>query len=236
VSFIGKLRSKIGPQVERKFVPEAYEETYERFREFTMIRREVYADNLELAKRIVKVPGCIVECGVWRGGMIAGMAALLGGHRHYYLFDSFEGLPPAKEIDGKDALNWQWDVSSPNYYDNCKAPEHFAEEAMKLAGAPSFELVKGWFEKTLPGKNFGEPIALLRLDADWYDSTMVCLEHLFEKVAPGGLIMLDDYYTWDGCSRALHDFLSRRSAIERIRNLGEIAFLVKAAKDNPSAS
>ena len=76
MSLIGKLRSKIGPKAERNFAPGSYEETYERFREFTMIRREVYVNNLELAKRVVKLPGCVVECGVWRGGMIAGMASL----------------------------------------------------------------------------------------------------------------------------------------------------------------
>ena len=85
----------------------------------------------------------------------------------------------------------------------------------------------GWFHETLTTFTLPEPIALLRLDADWYDSTMVCLENLFDRVAPGGLVVLDDYFAWDGCSRALHDFLSRRSAAEKIRSLGETCYLVK---------
>jgi hypothetical protein len=48
-----------------------------------------------------------------------------------------------------------------------------------------------------------------------------------------GIIVLDDYYTWDGCSRALHDFLSRRSSTERIRNLGDVCFLRKEANAKP---
>ena len=192
-----------------------------------MIPSELYVENLILAERVARISGCIVECGVWRGGMSAGLAAVLGPRRAYYLFDSFEGLPPAKEIDGASALAWQSNKESSGYHDNCTASEDFARRAMLLAGAPCFHLVKGWFSETLPKAGLPEPIALLRLDGDWYDSTMECLESLFDQLAPGGLIMFDDYYTWDGCSRALHDFLSRRSAVERIRNAKDICFLEK---------
>ena len=105
---------------------------------------------------------------------------------------------------------------------------------MELANARSFHLVKGWFSDTLPAFNPPDSIALLRLDGDWYDSTMTCLDSLFDKVAPSGLILLDDYYAWDGCSRALHDFLSRRSAPERIRSLGNICYLRKTAPETQS--
>jgi hypothetical protein len=98
---------------------------------------------------------------------------------------------------------------------------------MQRASTSSFHLVKGWFEQTLPLFQPSTQIALLRLDADWYDSTMICLEHLFDHLAPGALLLLDDYYTWDGCSRALHDFLSRRSATERIRNFNDVCYLNK---------
>lgn len=201
---------------------------YDRFASFTMIPQPIYLDNLRLAQRVATLPGSVVECGVWRGGMSAGLATVLGPERAYLLFDSFEGLPPAKEIDGEAAVRWQRDTTSPTYYDNCTAPAEFAERAMQSAGIAAPHLIKGWFETTLPGFVPPGPIALLRLDADWYESTMVCLESLFDRVAPGGLIVLDDYYTWDGCSRAVHDFLSRRCAPERIRNLNDTCYLVKA--------
>ena len=71
-------------------------------------------------------------------------------------------------------------------------------------------------------------IAVLRLDGDWYGSTMTCLEHLFDKVLPGGIVLMDDYYAWEGCSKAVHDFLSARSATEQIRSASEqLAFLTK---------
>jgi O-methyltransferase len=200
---------------------------YELVKEFTMIEPRVFAENLALAERVRDVPGCVVECGVWRGGMSAGMGKVLGPGRDYFLFDSFEGLPPAREIDGQAALEWQKAKDAPTYYENCTAGTEYAEKAMRLAGIKSFHLKKGWFEKTLPGFKPPTPIALLRLDGDWYDSTMACLSHLFDFVTPGGLIILDDYYTWDGCSRALHDFLSRRSAPERIQSFGAVCFLEK---------
>lgn len=201
---------------------------YRRFREFTMISAEGYIECLRLARGVRQITGCVVECGVWRGGMIGGLVAQLGRERHYYLFDSFEGLPPARQIDGAAAMEWQQGVNSATFYDNCSAREEFAERAMELAGATRFSVVKGWFEETVPGFPLPEPIAFLHLDADWYDSTMVCLESLFDRVAPGGLIVLDDYFAWAGCSRALHDFLSRRSAEEKIRSLGGTCYLVKS--------
>jgi O-methyltransferase len=202
---------------------------YRKFRPFTMVPPESYIDNMRLAERVrkAKLQGCVLECGVWRGGMIAGLATLLGSERDYFLFDSFEGLPSAKQVDGESALRWQASTDAPGYFDNCCAPPEFASKAMKIAGARSFSLVKGWFNETVPNFKPPSPIALLRLDGDWYESTIVCLVHLFDEVAPGGIVILDDYYTWDGCSRALHDFLSKRSAVERVRSLGNVCFLEK---------
>ena len=204
-----------------------HESTYKQFHDFTMVPPQSYKHNLALAEQVRGVQGCIVECGVWRGGMIAGIASILGNGRSYFLFDSFEGLPPAKDIDGAAALEWQKDIKSLTYYDNCAAPLEMAEQAMKIAKADSFQLIQGWFENTLPDFEFSEEIALLRLDADWYESTTICLENLFNKVCTNGLILLDDYYIWDGCSRALHDFLSHYSKTERIRNYGDICYIKK---------
>src|SRR5262245_48397715 len=73
---------------------------YRKYRDFTMCPRSAYVANLTLAYRYAHVQGSVVECGTWRGGMIAGIAELLGGGRTYHLFDSFEGLPRSRAIDG----------------------------------------------------------------------------------------------------------------------------------------
>jgi len=181
-----------------------------------MIPRFIYCANLDLCNDFSMISGSVVECGTWRGGMIGGIACLLGPHRKYILFDSFEGLPDAKEIDGKSAILWQSDKSSAGYHDNCTASEESAKEAMKLAGASNVSIIKGWFNETLWKTSPQEEIAILRMDADWYDSTIEILNALFPKVKKGGLIIIDDYYTWDGCSKAVHDYLSTNKREERI--------------------
>jgi O-methyltransferase len=189
---------------------------YDKYRAHTMIPADTYVANLMAALRMRAVAGGVVECGVWRGGMIAGLAEVLGPERQYHLFDSFEGLPDAQDVDGPAARAYQQDRTSPVYFDNCRAEMHFAEEAMQMAGARNVTLHKGWFAETLPNFTPAEPIALLRLDGDWFESTLTCLTHLYDHMAPGGLILIDDYYTWDGCCRAVHEFLVRRSLPIRI--------------------
>lgn len=201
---------------------------YKRYSDLTMVRCPTYIDNLELARKAIPISGCVVECGVWRGGMSGGMVEILGTSRNYFLVDSFEGLPAPKELDGQAAVDYQKNVTSPGYYNNCTAEEAFAKEAMARASCTSYHLIRGWFENTVPSLTFGEPIALLRLDGDWYESTMTCLTHLYDKVAKGGVIIIDDYFAWDGCSRAVHDFLSQRSALERLRMHGNVCYMIKA--------
>jgi O-methyltransferase len=214
-----------------RFVSHArFAATYRSFRAFTMIPRRMFIDNLRVVSMASHVSGCVVECGVWRGGMSAGIACVLGPHRTYYLFDSFEGLPPAQPIDGASAIAWQHATDKPGYFDNCSAGEEHARRAMTAAQAQAVHIVKGWFSDTVPAFTSDEPIAILRLDGDWYESTMICLTNLFDKVALGGVIILDDYYSWDGCSKATHDFLSQRSAVERIRALGSVCYLIKSAE------
>src|SRR5688572_8565156 len=105
-----------------------FNRVFARFKSFTMIPRPTYNTNLRLANRVRQLPGCVVECGVWRGGMSAGIATVLGPGRDYFLFDSFEGLPAVKEIDGQAARDWQQNTTSPGYYDNCSASPEFARE------------------------------------------------------------------------------------------------------------
>lgn len=189
-----------------------------------MIPRRAYLANLLAAHAMRDVPGCVVECGVWRGGMIAGIAEVLGPSRSYHLFDSFEGLPPAQELDGASAAAYQAEKDSPRYLDNCRAEEGFARRAMEMSGAKGFVLHKGWFADTLPPFKPDTKIALLRLDGDWYESTMTALTALWDHLDPRALILVDDYYTWEGCSRAVHDFLSRKKSTAYVDRLyGQVA-------------
>ncbi len=206
-----------------------YENIFEKYKDFTMVPKLSYIENLKMCAKNNFLKGCVVECGTWKGGMIAGIAEVLDKkNRKYYLFDSFEGLPTAKVVDGIKAIQWQKDINSKNYHNNCWASVDDAMNVMKLAGIDSPEIIKGWFEHTLPTVNFQEPIAFLRLDGDWYESILTSLKYLFPKVIKGGFIFIDDYYVWDGTSRAVHKYLSEIQSQSKIRYLFDgIAYIVK---------
>lgn len=211
-----------------------FHKTYQMLSGYTMIPRRLYVSNLKLARSAAAVPGAIVECGTWKGGMIAGIARVLGKDRDYFLFDSFAGLPEVEPIDGPAAKAWQTDTSAPIYYDNCTASVDDAVKAMSIAHAPHATVVKGWFEESLPKAKFPHGIALLRMDGDWYKSTYQILESLFPAVNENGLIVIDDYHTWDGCSKAVHDYLSQHGRPERISTYRDICYIRKRASGERS--
>ncbi|MDB5104281.1 MAG: Macrocin-O-methyltransferase protein [Fibrobacteres bacterium] len=191
-------RSRLPEPLERTMV------TFERFRNaFTLAR---IAD-------IRKLPGAIVECGVWKGGCSASMMLAVqetGSRRELWAFDSFQGLPRPTEKDGTRAIqkSEEWGGGG------CEATEEdFRETLFKIAGLKdeNIHIRKGWFQDTVPpAKHEVGPISILRLDGDWYDSVLVCLEHLYDQVVPGGYILIDDYGCWEGARKATDEFRAKR--------------------------
>jgi hypothetical protein len=175
------------------------------------------------------VLGEVVECGVWRGG--SALAMLLAQRQAFgevvrlvHLLDSFEGLPPATGRDGPLALSWQRDTESPAYFDNCRAAKEEVVDALGQFGFGDgdYRIHPGWFSDTVPvlaGELRTTGVALLRLDGDWYESTRTCLEHLFPLVSPAGTVIFDDYYAWDGCALAVHEYLGEHGIAARIRSI-----------------
>lgn len=204
-----------------------YYAIHDKFRDFTMIPRSIYITNLIMASNAATTSGVIIECGTWKGGMIAGIAQLIGSSKKYYLFDSFEGLPAVEPIDGLAAKKWQSATDSSDYFDNCLASEDDATVAMSMANVKNSFIVKGWFENTLPQAKFPEGISILRMDADWYSSTYQILHSLFPKVNDNGIIIIDDYYAWEGCSKAVHKYLSDHERSERICSYKGVSFIQK---------
>lgn len=212
--------------IQLKYRP--YYQIQELFKDFSMTPKNRYVKNLTLVNHFRNVKGCVVECGTWRGGMIAGIAKVLGQKRHYYLFDSFEGLPDPTERDGKQAHDWEQFSEDSDFRDNLRVEMGYSERAMALSDAKLVKITKGWFSETLPLFDPNEKIAVLRLDGDFYDSTMQCLENLYKQVESGGIIIIDDYYVWDGCAKAVHDFLSKNDLQEKISQWeNDICYLIK---------
>jgi hypothetical protein len=184
---------------------------------------------IELAHQVrailaLNIPGDFVECGVWRGGASFLMADILRQagvrDRRVWLFDSFAGLPAPQAVDGPAAVAYTEQTDNAWYHDNCTASlEEVQRSASELGLASYTTLVKGWFDQTLPThrQRIG-PIALLRIDGDWYASVRCCLDNLYDQVVEGGLVVLDDYYAWDGCAIAVHEFLAARRLAHRIES------------------
>jgi len=184
-----------------------------------------------------RIAGDIVECGVWRGGsmMLAAKTLLAAGDtaRRLWLYDTFAGMPPPGEADvqamtgrgaaailrrePRDADNPFWGI----------AARAVVERNMGATGYPADRIVyvAGRVEATLPA-NRPERIALLRLDTDWYESTRHELEHLWPRLEPGGVLIIDDYGYWLGARRAVDEFferLERPPLLARIDYTGRVA-------------
>lgn len=171
-----------------------------------------------------QVPGDFVECGVWKGGCSIAMAltqqaVMVKPDRVVHLFDSFEGLPPCDpDVDGAKAAAWQADKEGATYFKNCSAKEQDVRRNVHRYGVgKDCVFWPGWFDRTL--SLFDKPIAVLRLDCDWYSSVTDCLAVLMPKVSAGGVVIVDDYYAWDGCAKAVHDWLSRNDKPYRLQTI-----------------
>jgi hypothetical protein len=164
------------------------------------------------------IPGDVVECGVWRGGSMQAIARVLAAHgatdRELHLFDTFDGMPPPSEEDvrrgGPSAA--QLLATRPrtaNVWAVADLEDVQAGMARVDYPVQRIHYHPGLVEETIP-REAPERIALLRLDTDWYASTAHEMEHLYDRVPPGGVIVFDDYGFWQGARKAVDEFLSRR--------------------------
>jgi O-methyltransferase len=177
-----------------------------------------------------RIPGSLVECGVWNGGSAGIMAVAVEDSRDVWLFDSWEGLPEPGEIDTSVTgirREKGWDLGS---IDNVKRLFFH-----KLSVDQSrVHVVKGWFEETLPvhRRKVGA-IALLHLDGDWYASIKRCLEELYDQVSPGGYVAIDDYGYWKGCKQAVDEFITTRGLDVAIVDIdGNAIFFQKPERES----
>jgi O-methyltransferase len=168
------------------------------------------------------VPGDVIETGVWRGGSTIFMRGFLSAHgiedRNVWVADSFEGLPPPTH--DRDA---GWDLSKEKWPSLAVGLEEVKELFQRYELLDErVRFLKGWFKDTLPGAPI-QALSVLRLDGDLYESTMDALTALYDKVSPGGFVIVDDYKALEPCERAIHDFRRARgiqAPLEPIDSLG----------------
>lgn len=155
------------------------------------------------------VPGDFLEAGVCQGGAAIFLRALQVAydepHRRMWVADSFQGLPvPTADIDrdydfSEGRQPWLA-VSEQAVRDNFRTYDLLSDQV---------QFLPGWFSDTLPQAPV-EQLAILRLDADIYTSTREVLESLYEKVSPGGFVIVDDYHAFHPCRQAVDSFRAER--------------------------
>lgn len=175
---------------------------------YTMIGHK-RLDNIQACTENVVaegIPGDLVETGVWRGGAVIFMRAMLRvlgvADRKIWAVDSFEGLPePESNADGQNLANVDYLKAS------LEQVRHNFQRFGLLDDQVCF--LQGWFKDTLPTAPIKD-VAVLRLDGDLYSSTMDSLINLYHKISPGGYLIIDDYHSWEPCKRAVHEFFDGR--------------------------
>lgn len=178
--------------------------------------------HYELFKKILDVPGCIIELGVYRGASFFTWASLLetflpcDRSRRVYGFDHFDGLRPEHfqsqdaSIDGRDGKSsWAYKADA----ELVRSLTQLHNDDNLLPGIERCALVEGDVFETVPlflEANPGLRISLLHFDLDLYGPTKFCLEHLYPLVSPGGIVCLDEYglVPWEGETRAVDEYFS----------------------------
>jgi O-methyltransferase/8-demethyl-8-(2,3-dimethoxy-alpha-L-rhamnosyl)tetracenomycin-C 4'-O-methyltransferase len=190
----------------------------------TMIGQQRMANLRQLAEAVIRegIPGDFIETGVWRGGACIYLRAILEAHgirdRKVFVADSFEGLPkpdPARYPADQGDLHHTF---TPLAVSLEEVRSNFDKYGL-LDGQVVF--LKGWFKDTLPIAPI-QRLALLRLDGDMYESTMDGLVNLYDKVSPGGFVIVDDFGAVKACAQAVHHFRASRGISDPIRNIDGI--------------
>lgn len=169
------------------------------------------------------IQGDFVECGVWRGGNILGMMKYLEFHNNtepnVWLYDTFCGMTPPETVDVDFMNNKAEDILQDVF---CLNSLEEVELALSHSNYPKEKVkyVIGDICQTLLDKNnVPEKIALLRLDTDWYNSTKIELEVLWDKLEIGAPCIIDDYGHWQGCRKAVDEFLGNLSCEHEIEQI-----------------
>ena len=211
-------------------------------RAYTMISPERLFAVLQAVKYVcsMNLPGPMVECGVWRGGVMMAVAKTLLSlgitDRDLYLFDTFEGMPQPTQID-KDFKNrpaqrkFELTKRSSDSSDWCAASIEDVLGNMLSTQYPldQIHLIPGKVENTIP-VNAPEEISILRLDTDWYESTQHELIYLYPRLAIGGVLIIDDYGHWQGARKAVDDYFSKHNIsimLNRTDYTGRIGIKIK---------
>jgi O-methyltransferase len=243
---VGKIIRSMGYDIvkteKRKSLPidfdEVHRNIYLKVKDNTMTSPERIYSLIEAVRYISgnRIPGAIVECGVWKGGSMMAVAETLqslgDNSRQLFLYDTFEGMSEPGEMDKTWAGDPAWnllnkDADKERNLTWAYSTIETVRQGMQTSGYPEekIQYVRGKVEDTIPAILPSE-IALLRLDTDWYESTRHELHHLYPLRKKGGVLILDDYGHWQGARKAVDEYFAAHAQpilLNRIDVTGRIA-------------
>jgi hypothetical protein len=172
--------------------------------------------HYELYKKIVNLPGEIIECGVFKGNSLIRLATFRDALETPYSrkiigFDIFGKFPSTEYAPDKKYLDKFIESAGEE-----SISKDDLENVFKNKNIENFELIKGDILKTVPdykAKNPHTKIALLHIDTDVYEPAKVILDYFYDLLVPGGIIMFDDYGTFPGETKAADELMEKNGLI-----------------------
>jgi lipopolysaccharide biosynthesis glycosyltransferase len=206
---------------------------------FTMVSKERLINLYNHCKKFKNTNYSFIECGVAKGGCLALMSYTAGNNNKIYGFDSFEGMPDITEKDIGDYNKSNIYGGFGSVGDNLSGGIENVYNTFKILNIDmkNTTLIKGFFKDTLNiQENIDsiENIGVLRLDGDWYESTRICLEKLYDKVVVGGIIIIDDYGHWIGAKRATDEFRAKHNILAPLIQTDYTEYYWIKTPDTPS--
>lgn len=188
---------------------------------------ELYQVILKLEKQ--QLQGIFIEAGCALGGSAIVIANAKKKTRPFFIYDVFGMIPSPSKDDGEDAHRRYAEIKSGSsvgiksetYYgyeeDLLKCVKNNFKDFNIDIGKENIHLIKGLYQNTL---DVSQPVVFAHIDADWYDSVLICLQKIVPNLVSGGVLVIDDYQDWDGCKRAVDTYF------ENIRD--DFAFIQKS--------
>lgn len=173
-----------------------------------------------------KLNGTFIETGCALGGSAIVIASAKSQDRNLIIYDIFDMIPPPSEKDSQD-IHERYEVISSGksmglggklyygYEDNLyhKVLQAFSKFRFE-AKENNIQLIKGLYRDTL---KIEFPIAFAHIDCDWYDSVLTCLQQIEPHLVRGGTLIIDDYYTWSGCKKAVDEYFDNKNNYKFIK-------------------
>ncbi|MBD3315084.1 MAG: glycosyltransferase [Chitinivibrionales bacterium] len=216
-SLLEKIEELTKPLLRTELGNDEFKNLYRIIRPHTMLQEHRLFSLYSLARKACEedIPGNFIECGVAAGGGSALLAWTMKRYtkrpRLHFALDTFEGMPDPTAEDtaasGIAANDTGWGAGT------CAAPlESLEEVCRKLNVGDLVRPIKGRFQDTLAAnKQTIGNVAVLHLDADWYESTRTVLSELYNQITENGYVQFDDYGGWSGCRKAIDEFQRKRS-------------------------